>query len=109
MTASRSRPRPSMAARDMKPHADRAARLLRSLANEQRLLLLCNLLDGPMSVGELNRSGVALSQSALSQHLAVLREAGVVTTERRAQSILYALPRGPVIDIIRVLKHEFCG
>jgi len=97
-----------MAARDMKPHADRAARLLRSLANEQRLLLLCNLLDGPMSVGELNER-VALSQSALSQHLAVLREAGVVTTERRAQSILYALPRGPVIDIIRVLKHEFCG
>ena len=92
----------------MKPHADRAARLLRSLANEQRLLLLCNLLDGPMSVGELNER-VALSQSALSQHLAVLREAGVVTTERRAQSILYALPRGPVIDIIRVLKHEFCG
>ncbi|MFO1377262.1 MAG: metalloregulator ArsR/SmtB family transcription factor [Steroidobacteraceae bacterium] len=92
----------------MKPHADRAARLLRSLANEQRLLLLCNLLEGPMSVGELNER-VALSQSALSQHLAVLREAGVVTTERRAQSILYALPRGPVIDIIRVLKHEFCG
>ncbi len=108
MTASRSRPRLSMAARDMKPHADRAARLLRSLANEQRLLLLCNLLEGPMSVGELNER-VALSQSALSQHLAVLREAGVVTTERRAQSILYALPRGPVIDIIRVLKHEFCG
>ncbi len=92
----------------MKPHADRAARLLRSLANEQRLLLLCNLLDGPLSVGELNER-VALSQSALSQHLAVLREAGVVTTERRAQSILYALPRGPVIDIIRVLKQEFCG
>jgi len=108
MAASRSRPRLSAAAREMKPHADRAARLLRSLANEQRLMLLCNLLDGPMSVGELNER-VSLSQSALSQHLAVLREAGVVTTERRAQSILYALPRGPVTDIIRVLKHEFCG
>lgn len=108
MTASRSRLRLSRAARDMKPHADRAARLLRSLANEQRLMLLCNLLEGPMSVTELNQR-VALSQSALSQHLAVLREAGVVTTERRAQSILYALPQGPVIEIIRVLKQEFCG
>jgi DNA-binding transcriptional ArsR family regulator len=92
----------------MKPHADRAARFLRSLANEQRLMLLCNLLDGPLSVSELN-ARVPLSQSALSQHLAVLREAGVVTTARQAQSIFYALPPGPVTRIIRVLKDEFCG
>jgi len=91
----------------MQPHAERAARLLRSLANEQRLMLLCNLLEGPLSVSELNER-VALSQSALSQHLAVLREAGVVTTTRQAQSIVYALPPGSVVRIIRVLKDEFC-
>ncbi len=107
MTASRSRPRLTRAAREMQPHAERAARLLRSLANEQRLMLLCNLLEGPLSVSELNER-VALSQSALSQHLAVLREAGVVTTTRQAQSIVYALPPGSVVRIIRVLKDEFC-
>ena len=108
MTASSTSSRLPRAARQMKPHADRAAQLLRSLANEQRLMLLCNLLDGPLSVGELTER-VPLSQSALSQHLAVLREARVVRTERRAQSIFYSLPPGPVTRIIRVLKDEFCG
>ena len=53
--------------------APHAAALLRALANEQRLAILCVLLDGPLSVGEINRQ-LPLSQSALSQHLAVLRE-----------------------------------
>jgi ArsR family transcriptional regulator, virulence genes transcriptional regulator len=92
----------------MKPHANRAARFLRSLANEQRLMLLCNLLDGRLSVGELNER-VPLSQSAVSQHLAVLREAGVVQTERRAQTIFYSLPSGAVTRIIRILRDEFCS
>jgi len=92
---------------ELKPHAEQAAQLLKALANEQRLLILCHLLDGPLAVGELN-SRVALSQSALSQHLAVLREGGIVTTTREAQSIRYALPRGIVTDIIGLLCKEFC-
>lgn len=91
----------------MQPHAENAARLLRALGNEQRLMLLCNLLDGPMTVGELN-ARVPLSQSALSQHLGVLRDAGVVTTERQSQNIIYALPPGASTRIIRILKDEFC-
>jgi DNA-binding transcriptional ArsR family regulator len=71
-------------------------------------MILCHLLGGPLSVGELNGL-VPLSQSALSQHLAVLRESGVVETSRAAQSIRYSLPRGVVTDIIAVLKREFCG
>lgn len=108
MTASHSRPRLPQTVREMQPHAERAVQLLRSLANEQRLMLLCNLLEGPLSVSELNER-VPLSQSALSQHLAVLREAGVVSTTRRAQSIFYSLPPGPVVRIIRLLKNEFCS
>jgi ArsR family transcriptional regulator, virulence genes transcriptional regulator len=57
----------------MRAHAADAARLLKALANEQRLHILCNLLDGPLSVGELHQR-LDLSQSALSQHLALLRE-----------------------------------
>ena len=67
------------AAREMRPHAARAAALLKALGNEQRLMILCNLVTGPLSVGELNER-VALSQSALSQHLGVLRDSGVVAT-----------------------------
>jgi DNA-binding transcriptional ArsR family regulator len=94
-------------ARAIKPHADKAAALLRALANEQRLMVLCNLLEGPLSVGELNER-VALSQSALSQHLGVLREANIVTTTREAQSIRYALSSGAVTRIIEILYQEFC-
>ena len=86
----------------IRPHADKAATLLKALANEQRLMILCNLLEGPLSVGELN-DRVSLSQSALSQHLGVLRAASIVTTTREAQSIRYALSSGVVTRIIEVL------
>ena len=99
--------RPAVDAHEIGPHAKSAAGLLKSLANEQRLMILCNLLDGPLAVGELN-ARIGLSQSALSQHLAVLRDAGVVTTEREAQTIYYSLPNGPVTEIIGVLYREYC-
>jgi DNA-binding transcriptional ArsR family regulator len=98
---------PASRAHDIGPHAKRAAGLLKALANEQRLMILCHLLDGPLAVGELNAQ-VGLSQSALSQHLAVLREAGVVATEREAQTIYYSLPKGAVTKIIGVLYREYC-
>src|SRR5512138_1024979 len=89
-------------AQQIRPHAERAASLLKALANEQRLLIVCNLLEGPLSVGELNER-VDLSQSALSQHLAVLRESNVVVTTREAQTIRYSLPQGVVTRIIWIL------
>jgi ArsR family transcriptional regulator, virulence genes transcriptional regulator len=91
----------------VKEHAGEAAELLKALASEQRLLVLCCLLEGPRSVGEINER-VLLSQSALSQHLAVLREAGLVTTERQSQTIRYALAPGPTVRIMEVLYSEFC-
>lgn len=94
-------------ARAIKPHAYKAAALLKALANEQRLMVLCNLLEGPLSVGELNER-VSLSQSALSQHLGVLRDANVVTTTRESQSIRYELSSGAVTRIIEILYKEFC-
>jgi DNA-binding transcriptional ArsR family regulator len=96
------------AARELAPHAGQAASLLRALANEQRLMILCNLVPGPLSVGELN-ARVPLSQSALSQHLAVLRESGIVQTEREAQSVRYSLPPGPVTRLLQVLHEEYCA
>ena len=95
------------AAREMQPHAVKAAELLKALANEQRLLILCHLVQGPLSVGEINER-VSLSQSALSQHLAVLRECGIVATTRESQSVRYSLPPGVATRLMGVLHEEFC-
>ncbi len=98
---------PSSHAR-MEEHAADAAQMLKALGNEQRLLILCNLLERPLSVGELNQR-VALSQSALSQHLALLREAGFVETRREAQTIHYSLPDGPVTRVLALLENIYCA
>ena len=95
------------AAQEMRPHAAQAAGLLRALANEQRLMILCHLVPGPLTVGELN-SRLPLSQSALSQHLAVLRESGILQTEREAQSVRYSLPAGLVTRLLGLLHERFC-
>jgi DNA-binding transcriptional ArsR family regulator len=92
----------------MRPHAERAATLLRALANEQRLMILCNLSEGELSVGELN-ARLPLSQSALSQHLAVLRETGIVTTRREAQAVFYSLGGGPATRVIGTLHDIYCN
>lgn len=92
----------------MRAHAADAAQLLRALANDKRLMLLCLLVEGERSVGELN-ARVDLSQSALSQHLAVLRNDGLVTTRREAQTIYYTLAKGPAQRIIETLHGIYCG
>ncbi len=89
-------------------HASDAAALLKALGNEQRLVVLCTLLDGPHSVGEIN-ARVPLSQSALSQHLAVLRSAGIVRTRRESQTIWYDIAPGPANFVIEALYSAFCA
>lgn len=92
----------------MTAHADTASRLLKSLANAQRLRILCLLVTGERSVGELNER-LDLSQSALSQHLARLREDGLVTTRREAQTIHYRLASGPAQRLIKTLHGIYCA
>ena len=92
----------------MQEGAAQAAALLRAVGNEHRLLVLCLLLaHEEMTVGALLEQ-VTLSQSALSQHLARLREAGVVLTRRAAQQIFYALPPGPVTAVMATLHRVYC-
>ena len=104
-------PRPEVRSIDpaaMRSHAGSAANLLKALANEKRLMILCLLAEAERSVGELNAL-VDLSQSALSQHLAVLREEGLVDTRREAQSIYYSLVPGPAYRIIHTLHGIYCA
>ncbi|HET6805514.1 MAG TPA: metalloregulator ArsR/SmtB family transcription factor [Frateuria sp.] len=93
----------------MHARADEAARLLKALGNPQRLRMLCLLVEGERSVGQLHEALPALSQSALSQHLARLREDGLVSTRREAQSIHYALEPGPAQAVIEALHDAYCA
>ncbi|CAM5781153.1 ArsR/SmtB family transcription factor [Castellaniella caeni] len=89
--------------------SDDAARLLRALANAQRLRILCLLSGDEMTVGQINEQLPDLSLSALSQHLARLRRQGLVTTRREAQSMWYSLPQGPAQVIIATLYRIYCA
>ena len=91
----------------MAEHAEQAAALLRNLANPNRLMVLCHLLAEEMPVGQLLEE-LPLSQSALSQHLAVLREAGLVSTRRAAQQVFYSVADGPALAVLGVLQQHFC-
>jgi ArsR family transcriptional regulator len=84
-----------------------AARLLRALANEKRLMILCQLGGGELQAGALQEP-LGLSQSALSQHLAVLREAGVVATRRDRQTIWYRIADPAAVKVIETLASIFC-
>ena len=99
---------PDMDLKLMRKNADKAADLLKKLANKNRLLILCSLAEGEASVSELNER-VSLSQSALSQHLALLREDELVKTRREAQTIYYSLTHSKALPVIQVLHDVYCG
>ncbi len=92
---------------NMQAHACDASALLKAMGNEQRLMILCRLVESELSVGDL-QAGLELSQSALSQHLAVLREAGFVNTRREAQTVFYSLNNGPAKKVMQTLYKIYC-
>ena len=88
--------------------SEEVADVLKAMANSHRLLILCELHRGERSVSGLE-AVVPLSQSALSQHLAKLRECGVVSTRRESQSIYYSLADPRVASLIGTLYELFCA
>lgn len=92
---------------DLIGRSEAVAELLKAMANSHRLLILCELSDGERSVSELE-GVVNLSQSALSQHLAKLRECKIVKTRREAQAIYYSLADERVARLMSTLQNEFC-
>jgi DNA-binding transcriptional ArsR family regulator len=96
-----------MAITEMQAYAADAAALLRSLGNEQRLMILCLLIEEEFGVGAL-LSRMSLSQSALSQHLAVLRDAGLVQTRREGLQVFYAIAPGPLQPLMATLHSIYC-
>lgn len=92
----------------MEAKAEDAARLLATLANTKRLLALCHLLQGEKSVGQLAEL-IGLSPTALSQHLARMRDLGLVATRREAQTIFYRLASAEVAAILETLYRLYCA
>ena len=93
---------------EIEKSAEDAAGLLAVMANSNRLMILCHLMNGEMAVQPL-ADAVGMTQSALSQHLKVLREDGLVTTRRESQTVYYRVMPGPAMDVIRVLHEHFCS
>ena len=80
---------------ELQKNAVHVTALLKAIANPARLVILCQLVEGERSVGALERA-VGLSQSAISQHLAVLRRGDVVTSRREGQTVFYTLASADV-------------
>ena len=96
-----------MNSRELKPLAREASGLLKTLGNEHRLMILCTLLDGERSVGDLVDK-IGLSQSALSQHLARLRRDGLVRTRRSSQTIYYRVSGVEAPAVLATLHNLYC-
>lgn len=93
----------------MQENAEQAAELLKLLGNAQRLRILCLLVNGEMTVSQLNKHLLELSQSALSQHLARLRRSDVVNARRENQAVWYSLAEGPTQQLMQSLYEIYCG
>jgi DNA-binding transcriptional ArsR family regulator len=104
----RSKPAIPIGIADLERKAGEAAQLLKLLANENRLLILCRLvLARELSVNDLAEA-VGLSQSALSQHLAKMREEGVLATRRDAQTVYYRIADPNAARLLGLLKDIYC-
>ncbi len=82
--------------------------MAQAIANPYRLMILCLLLDQELSVTQLNET-VPLSQSALSQHLAVLRAEDLVATRKSSQVVYYSLKNQQVTEVISILHRKYCA
>jgi len=92
----------------MEVAADRASVLLKSLANRHRLLIICQLIDGERSVGELAEY-LNLRDSTVSQHLALLRKDGLVAARRDGQTIYYSIASDPAREVLKTLYQVYCA
>ena len=92
----------------MERAADQASELLKALANRHRLLIICQLIDGERSVGELAEF-LNLRDSTVSQHLALLRKDGLVAARRDAQTIYYSIASAPAREVLKTLYQVFCS
>ena len=91
----------------MEAAAENVSRILKLLANPKRLLILCQLVEGEKSVGELARL-IGISQVTVSQQLGLLKNTGLVAGRREAQTIYYRLEQPEIRELIHFLYKTYC-
>lgn len=94
--------------RDMMPQAEAVTAFLKGLANPQRLLILCLLLEGERNVGELI-AATGIAQTSMSQHLARLRAEGIVAVRRDHRALYYRIEEPLTRQVLDILHARFCG
>lgn len=92
---------------EMKTKAKEVAELLKVLANENRLLILCELAKEPQSVGSLLEK-LDITQSGISQHLAILKANGILDYNKKAQTVIYSVKDERVFKLLEVIKKTYC-
>ena len=93
----------------MEEQARQIAELLKLLANEHRLLILCALSGGPLAVGEIHRHVPRISAPALSQHLAQLKNAGILACEKQGMKVVYRIRDQRAIDLMGAIGQYYCS
>ncbi|MCL2519433.1 MAG: metalloregulator ArsR/SmtB family transcription factor [Spirochaetaceae bacterium] len=92
----------------MEENAKKLADMLKILANENRLLILCALIEGAKTVSQIGDYVPKISQSALSQHLNLLKVAGILGSQKEGLNVTYSLADLRVTEVIGVLKQYYC-
>lgn len=92
----------------MEEKAKQIAELLKVLANENRLMIFCALMEGPLNVGEIAKHVPNITLSALSQHLTLLKAHGILASEKMGQTITYSITDHRVEEVIHTLKKYYC-
>lgn len=93
----------------MDERAKQIAELLKILANENRLMIFCSLMEGPKTVSKILEKTPNITQSALSQHLSLLKANGILDNSKSGQNITYFITDHRVEEIIHVLKKYYCN
>ncbi|WFF73817.1 metalloregulator ArsR/SmtB family transcription factor [Proteiniclasticum sp. QWL-01] len=92
----------------MEQNAKDIAQILKIMGNENRVLILCQLMKSPLTVTELSERLSHISQSALSQHLAVLKAHGILDSEKKGLHITYSLKDDRILAVLDVIRSKFC-
>ena len=93
--------------KDMEEKSKEAAKFLSGMANQHRLMILCQLVNGEKSVTELIEA-TGLAQTSMSQHLSKLKSEGIVTFRRDHRTLYYRIDNDVVLNIMNLLHGEFC-
>ena len=93
----------------MEEQAQKIADILKLLSNKNRLLILCSLLQGPQTVGEIHKNLSGISGSALSQHLGQLKTAGILSSEKQGMHVFYQINDSRILALMETLKCQYCS